>query len=345
MNTIKLSIRGGGLTGFSKYRKPESKSWLEKEWDKALKNDRKFIVLRETALRGIIHYLIGDTAKISTLSNKDVDAAIKTKKVVSSKATFSMLSTRYKHSNAKNPSVNIRHLSLGDTQLSMSLSEKEIVKAFGTDNLSQIYDYINKNDKSTFVTVGDLIKIKQLYNLIDKNIIPNISNPKGKFWRKTSDRLIEFYNDCFIKVNSGEKVVFAHKTKVSKGFFTDKTVAVYELIVSRAISDLEYLQKMNVASTQFLCNTPKSKDWVPSTKVKYLTSGVDFLLKMDMEVYLDISDELLQKMIQGPGSAFWAHNGMVEWNIVAKDEIPEYTEMEACYVIPKTQKEKKEGKI
>lgn len=338
MNTVKITFRGGGITGFGKYKKPEkgdAHPVILSQWSECEKNGEPFKILRDEALKGVLCYLSGYVDKISNINDTEIDQAIASKKVfVSSAPFFDFMTTRYRSSNAKYPSVNMKGLTLDNAKDSMRLCKAEISQVFGTNDLETIYNIVNSKAPVTQTVQATHIKTAQ-------SILFITSNLPGKFWKKTTERIVDFIQWAQNASQLSPPGLLKHKT-ASAGFFTEDTLKVYDLIAQKAAKDTMFVSDMQDASLTFLPSTPQSKDYVDlkTNPPEYLTSGAAFLLKCDFDVFLTVSGDLLKKMTLGPGSAFWGHGGVVEFSLVNEDEIPVDTAKDVVYNIP-VKKEKK----
>jgi hypothetical protein len=320
MKNVKLTIVGGGLNEF------KNPYFFKKNL-----NDNKSIILRESALRGILCYLSGETDKADKIDDISIDDAINSRKVRYTKPKFDMYSSRYNTSIALLPSVPLDGVSLDLANNCMELSKKEISSVFKTDLIEEIYNKVNKEKIFRDISYRDLARAKKAS--LDLNKID------GKFWKTLKERLDAFVSELRIKVSAGESIPFRHKTE-NTGFFTEETLDVFCLICKRASIDEKYKLAMSNSSIRFLTNTPKSKDYVAGIEVGFATSGVGFQIKTNIEVFLQISDNLFKRMVNGPGSAFWGHNGLVEFSLYSKEELDKLEEKDVYWIQP-IKKEKK----
>lgn len=330
MKVVKLTFRGGGITDFDKkgrfysYLKGEK---LYNEWKKA-EISGNFTILRPEALKGVLCFLMGEIEKTSSINDNKLDAVIdkrKTKKI--GQPWFEFIAVRYKKANALSSSVPMTGLTLDDAKDSMRLSKDVIAKVFGTNDLEQIYKMVNKPER---------VPLTQSHIDSAKLLIVRITQfpDAGKFWQTKIIRLKSFIKWAENELQTNPEPILVHKTEEGAGFFTDLTLKCYEGIVTKAVHDIDYRKQMNSSSLTFLPSTPQSKDYT-SIKPDYVTSGVGYLLKSDFDVYLELDQEQFERLKTGPGSAFWAHGGIVRWEEVYKDEIPVDSETDVSYALPK----------
>ena len=342
MKKIKLKITGGGLDGFSKFNKPETdpkKIPLNPalaSYQDSVETDRKFRLLNENALKGILFFLAGEQKRVVELSNEDVESAVKSRKcVITRQPFFEMFATRYKNASASCSTWQNGNLTLSDSRPLMALFEEEINQAFGTSHLQTIYDNIHKKQPS--FTPDLLPSLVQLQNKI-LNLSEEIRKQKFVLiMEKRIDLCIQAINSFMENPDSLENL---QKKAFSDAFINEKVVVAWDNIINSLINNPSKRKAAShIKDSSLLMRTPKWPAQPPA-----LTTGVGYLLKVDFDVYLDVSDELFIKLLRGPGTAHWAHHGLVEWSDVKDKDMPEENELddEVYYNIPYTQAERKE---
>lgn len=324
MAAIKLQFRGGGVTGFDKFRKNEE---MFGKWSE-VKEKGGYDLLTKSALKGVLCYLAGEIERVSEISDSDVDGAIESRKVEPIDTWFEFMTTRYKSTTAKNPNIiGFDELTLDDAKSGMVLCKSVIQKHFGTDNLSEIEKRNNiKNLPTVALSPVEIARAHTVLNLVKANL-------SGKFWKSVEKKLEDYTN--WVPTPKGSPLV--------KGWMPDETLSVYEEIVNMAINNPAFEGEMNKSSLTFLPMTPQPKDYA-GVSPSFGTSGVGYMQKSDFNVFLEVSSDLLERLKVGPGSAFWGHKGLVEWTEVLKDEIPVDAPRELSYSFPIKSTKKGKGK-
>ena len=347
MKKIKLKFTGGGLDGFSKFNKPEeTKKDKEKvpvnpalaSYQKSVETDRKFRLLNENALRGILFFLAGEQKRVSALNSTDVESAIKSRKcIITRQPFFEMFATRYK--NSKNDPKKWRNggCTLRDAKPIMSLFEEEISQVFGTSHLDTIREKIYKKGKPSF-TLNLIEQIDNLLNVISC-MSPDISSTK--FIKTTNRRLMDAKEIIKISLQNPDFLKEKQNKPIKDAYLDENVLKAYSNIFTSLEIDKVKREKIKKIKTE-TTPLPIREKWLASPPA--LTTDVGYLLKADFNVYLDVSDELFEKLIKGPGTAHWAHHGLVEWSDVKDKDMPEENELddEVYYNIPYTDKERKE---
>ena len=324
---LKLTVRGGGISGFSKYRIPDSDNkknisniFLQSNYSAIGKTVN---VVSESALEGIIYYLCGEVSKVSELKKNKILPEVSKMvrrakfKILSENPDFEMFACRYDKVLTVVNSPNLNEITLQTSTAMHKHSAKELFSVFRTYDLGEIY--------------------RELYE--DKNAVNGIT-PKDKAFSKKLDEVIANCNSllkgnksCSFYLKTKEKAQAA-KTElktISQNVFglraadlivSPKVVEAWLLVLNRCKQNKSYREELESirAGASFLCKTKKT--W---TEPKYVTTGVEYLFNVDYQVYIkDVPESIIQRLVEGPGMATWGKGGgIVEYVVLDNDNSPD----------------------
>lgn len=320
MKELKLSVKGGGLDGFScKYRRPDTNSRLFKTIGKELglnpkelslkyKEEDQMSLVRPQAIEGIILRLMGENNKVVDIHSaaknhpllKDVKKAMETVKFnLTKKPYFEVVASRPQIMMTVDPGIKIDGLSLDSGKGLILFFKEQIISVFGNKTLGDIYDSIYKKEEEEYE------KVTKEHIQLAKELISEFQSLSKKY----SDLKIKMFSPTL------ERLAAISKTKVGDSVHCLKEYAltvdvlkVHSEIAKALTGDKDLAVKLSEINSGALF--PKtSKDW--TTEVKYVTHQPEMVLKFDFDMFLVVSDEMHELIIGGDRMASFGRKGVV----------------------------------
>ena len=314
MSYIKLKIRSGGI--YIKTKKISRASWLNVKMGfmphSDNQNQQVINLVRDSSIKGLFAYLIGETAKIRTIEqsaeisvkklNRSLDSmvqAVTYKKISESHVTtfFERKDTHRVRSNfSDDRNINLYQHSFETADSTIKLLQPLLKAMFDTESIGEI----NKKFQKSKVNKED-----SDYNTLKS---PNSVNiPETKLGKKMKNYFEKFY-------------------KKNKPIYRE-TLNLIGKINSRCLKDSEFKEKFQkFTKSQFsIFESPEfTKVWIDKKYWKIVRGTPAFIACVDFDAYLSEEkfkgscetdcfswNEVVHRLKKGPNIARWGEGGVV----------------------------------
>lgn len=306
MGHIKLKVRGGGL--FLKF-KDSTHSKTGSELDMALVplNDPKLPgefglkLVRESAVEGIISYLMGDTLPVRELSKNDTARIDAINSVVIRKVREPFITSlfarrpyaRKASDYVKAGKFNLYHAGYESLDPSLELFVDQIKKILPVGGSVKMLNDILKTEK--VIANKNSKNPEALKEELVIPLIPTIEAAKTKM----SEKIVEYLK----------------QVKEDRSKYLPTLVRLISQVESDLTTDEEFLKKFKAQkASKFSAFTAPDQErhWVKSEVSEIAEGAPESVACVDFDIYIkNPSEEAIERFINGPQVASWGEGGVV----------------------------------